>query len=405
VLPAALAHRDFRLYLGSRFLAEVGSQMIGVAVGWQVYSVTHRPIDLGYVGLVQFVPAFGFSLLAGHVADRFDRSRIVAACNVALAACALALFAVSSRGVQSLVPVFAILFFVGVARSFAGPARQALVPGLVPAADFPNAVTWGSTVWQVSTIVGPSLGGILYGAAGGATWVYATCAAVIGVASLLAFAIAPRPFTGEVQAVSWETVLGGFRYVRDHRVILASISLDLFAVLLGGATALLPAYASDILHIGPWGLGVLRSAPAVGAAAMAVTLGFRPLVRRAGPIMLACVAIFGVATIVFGLSRSFALSLVSLVVLGASDMVSVVVRSTLVQLRTPHEMRGRVSAVNMMFITGSSELGELESGVTAAFLGVVPAVVVGGVGTLAVVMVYTMIYPELRAVDRLDHAG
>jgi MFS family permease len=350
------------------------------------------------------VPAFGFSLPAGHVADRFDRGRIVAVCNAGLALCALALFALSLSRFAGLAPIYAVLFFVGVGRAFSAPAGQSLVPGLVPAEHFPNAVTWGSTVWQISTIVGPSLGGILYGAANGATWVYAVCAVLLALSSMLVFMIRPRPFVGAPKSVSWETVLAGFRYVRTHKVILGSVSLDLFAVVLGGATAL-PVYASDILHIGPWGLGILRSAPAVGAAITAVVLAYRPLARKAGPTMLACVGLFGVATIVFGVSHSFTLSLLALLVLGASDMVSVVVRSTVVQLRTPHDMRGRVSAVNMMFIVSSNELGELESGVTAAWLGTVNAVVLGGIGTLAVVALYTYFFPELRAVDRLDQAG
>jgi MFS family permease len=399
---AALKHRGFRLYLASQFLSILGSQMTSVAVGWQVYAITHRPLDLGYVGLVQFVPAFGFSLLAGNLADRFDRARIVVVCNLALAGASLALFAASSCDVAALLPIYAVLFLVGAAHAFSAPAGQSLVPGLVPTEHFPNAVTWGSTVWQIATIVGPSLGGLLYGAAHGARWVYAASGGLFALASLLAFAIRTRPFAATAETVSWETVLAGFRYVRAHRVILGSVSLDLFAVLLGGATALLPVYASDILHVGPRGLGVLRSAPALGAAATAIALAYRPLTRRAGPIMLACVALFGAATIVFGLSRSFALSLASLAVLGASDMISVVVRSTVVQLQTPNEMRGRVSAVNMMFIVSSSELGELESGVTAAWLGTIPAVVLGGLGTLAVVGIYLFLFPELRAVDRLD---
>jgi MFS family permease len=401
---AALAHRDFRLYLSSQFLANLGAPMLGVAVGWQVYSVTHRTLDLGYVGLAGFVPAFVFSPLAGHLADRVDRARIVAACNLALAACALALFAIAWRG-MGVAPIYAVLFCAGVAHSFSGPAGQALVPGIVPPEHFPNAVTWGATFWQVSSIVGPALGGILYGACGGAAWVYATCAALLALASLLSLAIRPRPVQVAAEDVSWRSILAGLRYVRAHRVILGSVSLDLFAVLLGGATALLPVYASDILHVGPWGLGVLRSAPAVGATATAMALAYWPLTRRAGPTMLACVAIFGVATIVFGLSRSFGLSAAALLVLGASDMVSVVVRSTVVQLRTPHAMRGRVSAVNMMFIVSSSELGEFESGLTAAWLGAVPAVVLGGVGTLAVVAIYALLFSELRRVDRLDEVG
>jgi MFS family permease len=378
--------------------------MLGVAVGWQVYAMTHRALDLGYVGLVQFVPALAFSLPAGNVADRFDRGRVFAVCNLALAACALALLAIAARGVGSATPIFAVLFFVGVARAFEAPAGQALVPGLVPKEHFPNAVAWTSTVWQVSTIVGPALGGVLYGVARGAPWVYAACAVLLTGASSFALAIRRRSSSAGEDGMGWSAVLAGLRFVRARPVILESVSLDLFAVLLGGATALLPLYASDILRVGPWGLGVLRSAPAVGAAAMAVALAYRPLTRRAGPIMLACVGVFGVATIVFGLSRSFGLSLAALVVLGASDMVSVVVRSTVVQLRTPHDMRGRVSAVSMLFVATSSDLGELESGVTAAWLGAVPAVVLGGIGTLAVVAIYAFWLGTLRTVDRLDEA-
>ncbi len=400
---AALRHRDFRLYLGSFFLSNLGAQMLGVAVGWQVYAVTHRPLDLGYVGLAQFVPAFGLSLLAGDAADRLDRSRIAAACDLALGLCAAALFSVASSG-AGVGAIYAILVFVGAARAFSGPAGQSLVPGLVPAADFPNAVTWSSTVWQVSTIAGPALGGALYGALHEARWVYAVSAAMLAAAAAAMSAIRPQPPSGERKGFSFETVLAGFAYIRRRRVILASISLDLFAVLLGGATALLPVYASDVLHVGPLGLGVLRSAPAVGAAAMAFTLAYRLLVRRAGPTMLACVAVFGAATIVFGLSRSFALSCAALVVLGASDMVSVVVRSTIVQLQTPDAMRGRVSAVNMMFISASAELGEMKSGLTAALFGTIPAVVLGGAGTIAVVAIYTLLFPEVRAIDRLDQA-
>jgi MFS family permease len=395
--------RDLHLYLASSFLENVAAQMLGVAVGWQVYALTHRALDLGYVGLVQLVPGLGLSIPAGHVADRVDRKSVMAASNLALAVCALALLGMSAWGVETVAVVYAVLFFVGAARAFAGPASQAIVPGLVSPERLQSAVTWSSSAWQLATIVGPSLGGVLYGVASGPAWVYAVCAALLGVAAILAAAIRARPEAGERVGVTWESVFAGFRYVRSHRVILESISLDLFAVLLGGATALLPVYASDILHVGPLGLGLLRSAPALGATVTALALAYRPLTRRAGPVMLACVGVFGVATVVFGVSRSFGLSLASLAVLGASDMVSVVVRSTVVQVRTPHDMRGRVSAVNMMFVVGSSELGALESGVTAAWLGAVPAVVVGGLGTLAVVILYGF-FSKLRAIDRLDAA-
>jgi MFS family permease len=402
---AAFQHRDFRLYLSARFLSNVGAQIMSVAVAWQVYAVTHRAIDLGYVGLAQFIPAFGFSTAAGQLADRIDRGRILATCNLILAACALALLAITSQKTHTVLPIYVVLFFVGVARSFSGPAGQSLLPSLVPYEHFPNAVAWGSTVWQVSTIVGPSLGGFLYAA--GPTWVYGVCAALLALASTLVFVIPKHPIVreGEKEGLSWDTILAGFRYVKAHRVILGSVSLDLFAVLLGGATALLPIYASDYLHVGAMGLGVLRSAPAVGAAAMAIALAYRPLARRAGVTMLTSVAVFGVATVVFGLSRSFALSLVALAILGASDMVSVMVRSTVVQLRTPPAMRGRVSAVNTMFIVASNELGEFESGLTAAWFGPVAAVVIGGVGSLAVVALYAWFFPELRRIDRLSDAA
>jgi MFS family permease len=394
---AAFAHRDFRRYVVSSLALNLGAQMTTVAVGWQIYALTHRAMSLGLVGLVQFAPVLALSLPGGNVADRFDRGRIVAVCSLTLALCVLAARPTGPA------PIYAVLFFVGVARAFLAPAGQAVVPGLVPPEHFANAVTWTSTTWQVSSIVGPALGGLLYGAAKGPLSVYAVAAALLALAAAAAFSLHPhRPVALASEAGPLARVAEGLRFVWRRPVILESISLDLFAVLLGGATALLPIFASDILHVGPLGLGLLRSAPAAGAAAMAIGLAYRPLTRRAGPILLVCVALFGVATIVFGLSRHFGLSLAALVVLGASDMVSVVVRSTVVQLRTPHEMRGRVSAVNMVFISSSNDLGELESGLTAAFLGAVPAVIVGGVGTLVVVAVYTFALGSLRKIDRLE---
>ncbi|HLK93577.1 MAG TPA: MFS transporter [Polyangia bacterium] len=402
---AAFAHRDFRRYLASSLALNLGAQMTTVAVGWQIYALTHRAMSLGLVGLVQFAPVLALTLPGGNVADRLDRGRIVAVCSLTLAVCVAALCALAARHAGP-APIYAVLFFVGVARAFLAPAAQAVVPGLVPVEHFANAVTWTSTTWQVSTIAGPALGGVLYGVAGGATWVYAFAAALMTLAAAAAFSLRPHPPLAPVgQAGALARVAEGLRFVWRRPVILESISLDLFAVLLGGATALLPIFASDILHVGPLGLGLLRSAPAAGAAVTAVGLAYRPLTRRAGPILLVCVALFGVATIAFGLSRSFGLSLAALVVLGGSDMVSVVVRSTVVQLRTPHEMRGRVSAVNMVFISSSNDLGELESGLTAAWLGAVPAVIVGGVGTLVVVAVYTFALGSLRKIDRLEETS
>jgi MFS family permease len=398
---AALQHRDFRLFQGGRFAAVVGTQMLSVAVGWHVYEVTRSPLDLGYVGLAQFLPGFILALPAGHTADRFDRRRIVAICQALYVLTALALLAVARTGSLAVWPIYALLVLFGASRGFSGPAAQALMPDLVPPEHFTSAVAWSSSAWQVATIVGPALGGVAY-AAGGAALAY-LLSALLFVVSFLAFAAIRTRSTHQAESGrSWKTVLAGVEYVWRKKVVLGALSLDLFAVLLGGATALLPIYARDILHVGPSGLGVLRSAPGFGAAITALFLAYRPLGRHAGATLFACVALFGLATIVFGLSTSFPLSLAALVVLGASDLVSVVVRHTVVQLKTPPEMRGRVSAVNVVFIGASNELGEFESGVTAAFFGVVPAVVIGGLGTCAVVALSLWLFPDLRRVDRLD---
>jgi MFS family permease len=399
---AALQYRDFRFYILARFLVAIAVQMQSVAIGWQVYSLTGSALDLGFVGLAQFLPVLGFSLLTGHVADRFDRRAIVTLCYAGLGLCSVLLWVLSGLRDTRMSAIYTVLVLFGTARAFAGPAIQSLVTHLVPVEHVANAITWNSTVFEVATIIGPALGGVAYGVAGGAGPVYATS----GVLTFLALGavLAMRVRTGRLEhrAASLEQLLAGLRYVWRQKMILGSISLDLFAVLLGGAVALLPIYARDILHTGPWGLGLLRSAPAVGAGATALVLAFRPLRRQAGTRMLACVALFGVATIVFGLSRNLVLSIVALAVLGAADMVSVVIRLTLVQLATPPEMRGRVSAVNLVFIGATNELGEFESGVTAAWLGTVPAVVVGGIGTLVVVALWYVFFPDLRRIDRLE---
>jgi MFS family permease len=397
---AALAYRDFRLYQLGRFATVMGTQMLSVAVGWHVYDLTRRPLDLGFVGLAQFLPAFVLALPAGHVADRSDRRLVVAVCQAAYAAVALAFLADVRSGSTSVWPIYGMLLLFGSARGFNGPAGQALLPDLVASEHFSNAVAWSSSVFQIGTILGPAAGGLAY-AHGGAGTAFTVSAALFGVALLAALAMSPPPRHEGDAPASLKAVLAGVEYVFRKKVILGALSLDLFAVLLGGATALLPIYARDILHVGPMGLGALRSAPGLGAALMAIVLAYRPLERHAGATMFACVGAFGVATIVFGLSRSFSLSLGALVVLGAADLVSVVVRHTVVQLSTPREMRGRVSAVNVVFIGASNELGEFESGVTAALLGAVPAVVVGGIGTCAVVLVFAALFPELRRIDRL----
>jgi MFS family permease len=401
---AAFHHRDFRLFLAARFVSVVGIQMQSVAIAWQVYSITGRPMSLAWVGLAQFFPVASLSLLAGQAADRFRRRKILMLCQAAMAALSAALFVVARAGTTHVAPIYAVLVGIGVARAFLGPANQSILPSLVPVSDFGNAVAWGSSSWQVATVLGPTLGGILYATLGGAAGVYSV-ASCCGLGALaLITAMSGRPAAASASARARSSIFDGVRYVRGNPIVLGAISLDLFAVLLGGATALLPVYARDILHLGPWALGALRSAPAAGAAVTAIVLALRPIEGRAGAKMFAGVAAFGAATIVFGLSRSFLVSLVALVVLGAADMVSVFVRSALVQLATPDPMRGRVSAVNMVFIGASNELGEFESGVTAAWLGTVPSVVVGGLGTLLVVAIWMLRFPQLRRIDRLNDA-
>ena len=404
---SAFAFRDFRLFQAGRALATIASQVQGVAVGWQVYEHTHRALDLGYVGLAQFAPAMGLSLVTGHVADVFDRRRIVALCNLGLAACSLLLFFLAREGNPSVTLIYAVLVLVGVARAFSGPASQSLLPRIVPESVFPSAVALGSSIMQAARIVGPALGGVYYGALHAAAPVYATCAgmslaAMACYAAMRVRAVPPAPKNAvDAGPARSKVVLAGVHYVWRNKILLGAISLDLFAVLLGGAVALLPVYARDILSVGPWGFGLLRSAPAIGGVLTGILLAYRPVRRRAGLMMFACVALFGASTIVFGVSRAFPLSLAALLVVGASDMVSVFVRQTLVQLTTPDEMRGRVSAVNLVFVGASNELGEFESGLTAQWLGAVPAVIAGGVGTLVVVAIWMALFPSLREVDRL----
>jgi MFS family permease len=351
------------------------------------------------VGLAAFLPAICLALVTGHVADRFDRRGVLLACYAATTVTAIGLFLLARQASPPVWPIYALIVAFGMARAFANPAGQALVPNLVPVQHFKNAVAWNSSVWQTATIAGPAMGGILY--AFGSTVVFAAAGGCFALTTLLLLAMRPRPAQGARKRPSWASLLAGLWFIRSRPAILGAISLDLFAVLLGGATALLPIYARDILHVGPWGLGLLRSAPAVGAVIMAVLLAYRPLQRRTGRRMFQAVAVFGLATIGFGLSTSLPLSLFCLFVLGASDMVSVFVRQTLVQIETPDTMRGRVAAVNAVFIGASNELGEFESGVLAALIGAVPAVVLGGVGTLAVAALWARWFPSLRDRDRL----
>ena len=398
---AAFRHIDFLLYEIGRFFVVAAVEMQSVAVGWQIYEITRRPIDLGYVGLVQFVPVIGLFLIAGHVVDRFNRKSVLMLCMVGMAVCSALLFEIARSGTLNVRPIYAVLFLLGIVRAFNGPAGRSLLPALVPDEVFPNAVAWNATTFQAATILGPALGGVLYAALRGPAGVYATA---LGASLLAAVAIVRmklRQFERPREEVSLRTVLAGLHYIWTHKIILGSISLDLFAVLLGGSVALLPVYAREILHTGPWGLGMLRAAPGVGALLMAVALAYRPLRNRVGKVMLTCVAAFGVFTIVFGISRSMTMSLIALLLVGATDMVSVVVRGTLVQVATPDAVRGRVNAVDMIFIGASNEFGEFESGVTAAWFGTVPAVIIGGIGTLAVVGLWAWMFPELRKADRL----
>ncbi|MGH9467370.1 MAG: MFS transporter [Terriglobales bacterium] len=399
---AALQFRDFRLYQGARLVSVLSSEMIAVAVGWQVYAITHRALSLGYVGLAQVLPSFLLCLVAGHAVDRFDRRRVLLWVQGGYALVAGLLFYTSVTHNTWVGAIYALMAVQGVVRAFGSPAGQALMPELVPAEHFANAVTWGSSVFMMATIVGPGLGGLMYGWTGGAAWVYAAATIAYLTALSLTAAIKTRTGRMEPKAATLETLLAGFRYVRENQIILGTISLDLFAVLLGGAVALLPIFASNILHIGVRGLGLLRAAPSAGAMIMAVTLAFHPLRRKAGKLMLTAVALFGAATIGFGLSRNLELSLGLLVIMGAADMVSVVVRNTLVQLQTPPHMRGRVSAINSLFIGSSNQLGEFESGLTAQWWGAVPATVLGGIGTLVVVAGWWRGFPALRRVESLQ---
>jgi MFS family permease len=369
-----------------------------VAVGWQVYEITRDPLDLGLIGLSQFLPFVVLVLPAGHVADRHNRQKLLAACYALELVCALLLLAFTISGLAVAWPVFAVMVLFGVARAFSMPAGQALLPNVVPPALFSRAVAVNSTTWQLSTIIGPAVGGVVY--LFGAEVVYASVAALLAAATILMAGVkAPRPVRSE-EAVTLDSLLEGLRFVYRRKVVFGAISLDLFAVFFGGAAALLPAYASDILQVGPDGLGLMRAAPGVGAAIVAVALAWRPITRRVGPAMLWGVAAFGIATVVFGLSTNFLLTLAALAILGAADMVSVYIRHMLVQLETPDAIRGRVSAVSAVFIGASNELGDFESGLTASWWGLRPAVVVGGVASIAIAGWWARAFPDLRRMDR-----
>jgi len=394
-----LRERDFSLFLTGRFCASVAQQITDIAVGWLVYDLTGSALALGLVGLAAFLPVISLVLVTGHVADRVDRRLIMMGCFTlnTLICIGLALFAIWHP--PDLWPLYALVVLMGVARAFYQPASQAFVPNLVPRSLFGQAIAWSSSVTQVAVIAGPAIGGLLYIAGayvafGGAALLFLVAAVAVTLIRLRAEKV-PRP------KIDWPTLIAGLTFIRGKPVLFGAISLDLFGVLLGGATALLPIYASDILHIGPAGLGLLRSAPAVGAAMMGLYLAQHPIARHAGKRMFGAVILFGLATIVFGLSTNFFLSLAALVVLGVADMVSVFVRQTLVQADTPDTMRGRVAAVNTVFIGASNQLGEFESGALAAFIGAAPAVALGGVGTIAIALLWTRLFPALLHRDKL----
>ena len=393
------AHTGF-MRLWWSWLAGVGAaQMLIVALSWQLYALTGSAWDLGLVGLLQFAPAALLALPAGQLIDRWHRARIAAACMAVLGAAAAILCAASAGGWASRALLLALAVLLGAVRAFQLPATQALTPLLVPAVVLPRALAFSSGGLQIAIVAGPAVGGLLYGL--GAATVYALCTALFALAAALTLAIRYEHAPPPRAPVTLATLLAGVRFLRHQPVLLGAISLDLFAVLIGGATALLPIYARDVLHTGPWGLGLLRAAPAVGALAMSLVLARRPIDRRAGPRLLAAVAVYGAATLVFGVSTALWLSLLALAVAGAADMVSVVVRQTLVQLETPDAMRGRVSAVNALFIGASNQLGEFRAGAMAAGIGAVGSVLAGGAGTLLVVALWQRLFPALARRDAL----
>jgi MFS family permease len=391
---AAFSHRPFVYYWWARFCATFAVQIISVAVGWQVYDLTRRASDLGIIGLVQFLPQLLLVLVTGFVADLYGRRRVMTLSIALEVLCAAAILYFSWRGLVTPVPIFVALAVLAVARAFFGPASQALTVNLVPVEHFANAVSWNSSAWQTASIVGPVAGGLLYGLGPNVAYSVATVMLVVSLYLLLLIPEPPPPTV--LRKITFSALFEGLHFIRREKIVLGAISLDLFAVLLGGAVALMPIYARDILQLGPWGLGLLRAAPGVGAVATAAFLATSPIRDNAGRVLLVFVALFGIFTIVFGLSTVTWLSIIALALIGAADMVSVVIRETLLQLWTPDEVRGRVNAVNMVFLGASNELGEFRAGFMAAWIGAVKAVVVGGVGAVAVAVVWGWLFPQLK---------
>jgi MFS family permease len=398
---AALRYRDFRLVVAARSVATLGEMMVSVAIGWELYQRTNSALALGLVGLTLVIPVFLFSLPAGHVADNYNRQRIVILSQALLLVASLALAALSwTQGALPL--IYAALFLIGVGGAFSSPAASTLIPQTVPPEMFENAATWSSSCWQFAAVAGPALGGVVIALTGGATLVYLLDASASVLYIALILLIRARPATPPAKReTTVRSLAEGLRFLSSSQVLLAAITLDMFAVLLGGATTLLPIYAKDILHVGPVGLGWLRAAPSVGAVLMTLIIAFTPPFKRAGRALLSAVVVFGLATIVFGLSRNFYLSLAALLVLGAADNISVVIRHSLLLLRTPDPMRGRIAAVNGIFISASNELGGFESGLTAALFTPVISVVVGGIGTIVVALAVALLAPEMRRLGAL----
>lgn len=394
----ALRYRDFAAYAAARFCATICWQMLNVAVGWQIYALTHDALNLGFVGLAQFLPFVLLVLPAGHTADRADRRLVLMGAYALSVTAVVVLLIFTMSGSHQAWPVFLAMILHGTSRAFWMPTSQAMTPNLVPPEAFPNAIATNAVVLEVGVIVGPALGGLLYLL--GPSVVYWTALGLLLLIVVLISGIKPARTSSAKKSFSSTELLEGLRFVIRRRTVLGAISLDLFAVLFGGATALLPIYASDVLHIGPAGLGLLRTAPGIGATACALWLALNPIERHVGRWMFSGVAVFGVSTLVFGASTTFWVSLVALVLLGAGDMISVYIRQVLVQLETPDDIRGRVSAVSSMFIGSSNTLGEFESGATARWFGTIPAVIVGGVATLVIVGSYLKLFPELRLMDR-----
>ena len=401
--PTSLrSHRPFALYWLSRVSSTVALQMQAVAVGWQMYDITHNPLDLGLVGLTQFIPAALFVLVAGHVADRYDRRTIVRICQMTSGLATATLAIGTAGGWMTREALLAIVFVTGSARAFEQTTLTTLLPGIVPLSLLSRATAAGASATQIAVIGGPAAGGLLYAVS--PVLVYALCCTLYFTSSVLIANVKVERHATSREPISLAVLFAGFRYIRHNPIILGIISLDLFAVILGGVYALLPVFARDVFHVGPWGLGLLRAAPGIGALIAALILAHRPPRQRVGKIIFGAVGIYGIAIIIFALSDSFLLSMALLAVLGAADMISVVIRMTLIQLETTDDMRGRVSAVNSLFVIASNQLGDFRAGLMASWLGTIPAVLVGGVGALLVVLIGRKAFAPLYRVETLDIA-